>query len=208
MILNNKLKSLVKIKIKSSKIKKINKSKLFKKYEGEVKADKPNGWGSMVLNDNSVIYGDFKNGKLNGFGIRENKGKTSEIGFFKNSQLLGETLKIYMSRKDKNLNYETYVGEQKVSGYAHGRGTSIFMEYFVCAGSWNYGFAHGECIINLYGKGVIRGIWKYGKLIKVLNKFGNTSYISLFSILSNNMEWDESIDTQKKVIAVIKDISN
>ena len=208
MILNNKLKSLVKIKIKSSKIKKINKSKLFKKYEGEVKTDKPNGWGSMVLNDNSVIYGNFKNGKLNGFGICENKGKTSEIGFFKNSQLLGETLKIYMSRKDKNLNYETYVGEQKVSGYAHGRGTSIFMEYFVCAGSWNYGFAHGECIINLYGKGVIRGIWKYGKLRKVLNTFGNTSYISLFSILSNNMEWDESIDTQKKVIAVIKDISN
>ena len=208
MILNNKLKSLIKIKIKSSKIKKINKSKLFKKYEGEVKTDKPNGLGSMVLNDNSVIYGDFKNGKLNGFGIRENKGKTSEIGFFKNSQLLGETLKIYMSRKDKNLNYETYVGEQKDSGYAHGRGTSIFMEYFVCAGSWNYGFAHGECIINLYGKGVIRGIWKYGKLTKVLNKFGNTSYISLFSILSNNMEWDESIDTQKKVIAVIKDISN
>ena len=91
MILNNKLKSLVKIKIKSSKIKKINKSKLFKKYEGEVKTDKPNGWGSMVLNDNSVIYGNFKNGKLNGFGICENKGKTSEIGFFKNSQLLGET---------------------------------------------------------------------------------------------------------------------
>ena len=89
MILNNKLKSLVKIKIKSSKIKKINKSKLFRKYEGEVKTDKPNGWGSMVLNDNSVIYGNFKNGKLNGFGICENKGKTSEIGFFKNSKLLG-----------------------------------------------------------------------------------------------------------------------
>ena len=208
MILNNKLKSLIKIKIKSSKIRKINKSKSFKKYEGEVKTDKPNGWGSMVLNDNSIIYGDFKNGKLNGFGISEKKGNINELGFFKNSQLIGETLKIYMSKKDKNLNYETYVGEQKVSGYAHGRGTSIFMEYFVCAGSWNYGFAHGECIINLYGKGVIRGIWKYGKLTKVLNKFGNTSYISLFSILSNNMEWDESIDTQKKVIAVIKDISN
>ena len=103
MILNNKLKSLIKIKIKSSKIKKINKSKSFKKYEGEVKTDKPNGWGSMVLNDNSIIYGDFKNGKLNGFGISEKKGNISELGFFKNSQLIGETLKIYMSKKVKHF---------------------------------------------------------------------------------------------------------
>ena len=208
MILNNKLKSLIKKKIKSIKINKINKNSYFKKYEGQIKKNIPHGWGTMVLNDNSIIYGNFENGKLNDFGIYEKKGLITELGFFKNNKFIGETLKIYMNKKDKKLNYEPYVGEKRVRNAAHGKGTSIFMEYFVCSGNWNYAFAHGECIINLYGKGVIRGIWKYGKLTKVLNKFGNTSYISLFDILSENMTWDESIDTQKKVIAVIKDISN
>ena len=177
MILNNKLKSLIKKKIKSIKINKINKNSYFKKYEGQIKKNIPHGWGTMVLNDNSIIYGNFENGKLNDFGIYEKKGLITELGFFKNNKFIGETLKIYMNKKDKKLNYEPYVGEKKVRNAAH-------------------------------GKGVIRGIWKYGKLTKVLNKLGNTSYISLFDILSENMTWDESIDTQKKVIAVIKDISN
>jgi|TARA_B100001964_G_scaffold79013_1_gene89290 hypothetical protein len=206
IILNKKLDSLIKKKIKSAKTSKIKKGNSFKLYEGEVKNNKPNGWGRMVLTDNTEIFGNFENGKMNGFGIAENKGFIKEIGFFKDNRLIGETLKIYMNKKNQKLNYEPYIGELNSKGYAL-KGTSIFMKYFVCTGNWNYGFAHGECIINLLGEGVIRGIWKYGRLIKKLNEFGNTSRIDIYRILSENMSWNEEIDSQKKVISLIKDIS-
>jgi hypothetical protein len=208
IILNKKLESLIKKKIKSAKTSKIKNSIFCKLYEGEVKNNKPNGWGRMVLADNTELFGNFENGKMNGFGIAENKGFIKEIGFFKNNRLIGETLKIYMNKKNKKLNYEPYIGELNKRENAHGKGTSIMSEAFVCVGNWNYGFAHGECIINLYGTGVIRGIWKYGKLIKTLNTFGNISHISSFRILSENMEWDEEVDSQKEVISLIKDLSN
>ena len=208
IILNKKLESLIKKKIKSAKTSKIKNSIFCKLYEGEVKNNKPNGWGRMVLADNTELFGNFENGKMNGFGIAENKGFIKEIGFFKNNRLIGETLKIYMNKKNKKLNYEPYIGELNKRENAHGKGTSIMSEAFVCVGNWNYGFAHGECIINLYGVGVIRGIWKYGKLIKTLNTFGNISHISSFRILSENMEWDEEVDSQKEVISLIKDLSN
>ena len=70
-------------------------------YEGEVKNNKPNGRGRMVLADNTELFGNFENGKMNGFGIAENKGFIKEIGFFKNNRLIGETLKIYMNKKNK-----------------------------------------------------------------------------------------------------------
>ena len=106
IILNKKLDSLIKKKIKSAKTSKIKKGNSFKLYEGEVKNNKPNGWGRMVLTDNTEIFGNFENGKMNGFGIAENKGFIKEIGFFKDNRLIGETLKIYMNKKNQKLNYE------------------------------------------------------------------------------------------------------
>lgn len=182
MILNNKIVSLIKKKINSSKIEKLS-------------------------NNNLEVFGNFKNGELNEIGFIKKKGLPIEIGFFKKNKLLGKTLKIYTDAKNREFNNISYIGEKNSRDIAHGEGTSNFSKYFVCNGNWNCGFAHGECIINLYGMGVLRGIWKYGKLIKTLNTFENTSYINNFEILSDNMQWDESINSQKKVMEYIKDIS-
>jgi hypothetical protein len=180
---------------------------------GKFRNGRLNGLGYIQFGHPLIHIGYFKNGSLDGqgrvlYGSLNPKSKDKSTfgyeGEFKKGSLDGYGVEFggVFSKLDRDKNKikvsEIVYKGQWYRGEPHGKGINYFGDIFVCDGNWKYKFAHGECTIQFYGKDILKGIWKNGKLIKKISEEGNTDAYtrSTFEVLRKGME-DEGLDGEE-----------
>jgi hypothetical protein len=151
------------------------------RYLGEVKNNKPNGWGKLeeVHKKNSKPFctniGEFRNGRLNGLGYIQFGHPLIHIGYFKNGWLNGSGRVLYgsLNSKSKDKNFGGFEGEFKndrLDGYGIefssnesklGKDKNGFkVPQIIYRGEWKFNYPNGKGINYYEGIMVCDGNWK------------------------------------------------
>ena len=106
------------------------------KYVGEFKNNLPHGQGTFSYSDGSKYFGQWVDGKQNGFGNKIWNNGIKYVGTFKNDEPYG-------NGTFTSPDGEKYVGEWK-DGKRHGKGTLTYPNGKIYIGQFVAGYEHGE----------------------------------------------------------------
>jgi len=148
---------------------------------GEVKNNKPHGWGKLeeIFKKNSKPFctniGKFTNGRLNGLGYIKYNHPLIKIGYFKNGLLDGSGRVLYgsLNSKSKDKNFMGFEGEfkkGKLEGYGIEFGT-LFSKFgrdknglkipqIIYRGEWKFDYPNGKGINYYEDVMVCDGNWR------------------------------------------------
>lgn len=128
-------------------------------YEGDWKNGKMDGYGVLYYADHSIAYqGGWKEDKFEGRGILYNERNSKEI---KKEQYDFHNLD---KMNDAWLKYEgNFIGDQK-----EGNGILVFKNGDKISGSFTNDKLFGNCILYKMNGEIQKGIWENNKLIKFL----------------------------------------
>lgn len=152
-------------------------------YKGDFVLSEMTGKGTYIFSDKTYYCGDFTNGAFNGEGSMKwtngdeyhgifsdsclnGKGKIfndliSEkyIGNFENNEFNGDGIYKYQNEDKYEGNFE--------NGIRKGKGTYTLQNGTEFQGTWDKDLPNGEGVI-FYKKMKIKGIWKDGKKVRIL----------------------------------------
>jgi hypothetical protein len=138
-------------------------------FEGEIKNNLKCGKGKYFFQNGSIFTGNFINNNINGYGILNFNENKIYKGFFNNNLIDGNGEFIY-SNKTKFVGKFSKNLRNGFGIYYYNKEETVYYK-----GNWKNGLQNGEGEFRLENGKIIKGLFKNGKIIQILDDVNNNN---------------------------------